>query len=186
MKYLFSEASYLNRLNCENNLFEAYKRLGELDPFNIKKYKLTILKKDKKASDELTDKQLIQRGILNVRKALNRNLGKSGKFSNKMLRKTAEIVVRTSNNTIYLGADLPKKSYIKITNMVYNMLYVHDPDLCTSLLNIESKDDYPAQDMNRFDSTKAITPIQTNICLRSDGRTDEAREFFDSIRELMF
>ena len=105
--------------------------------------------------------------MLNVKKRLNQNLGRHGKYSNSMLKKTARIKTFTREETLYLGVSLPKKSYLNITMTTYLMLWDYDKAFLQKLLNIETYDEYPCKEDNKQLPTKAITPIQTNIFLRA-------------------
>lgn len=186
MKYLYSEVDYPNDVNCKNNLFQAYKRIGELDPYNVKRF--TLMRKPSKKNalqSRPSDNQLIQRGILNVRRRLNHNLGKSGKYTNRMLMRTANVKMIIKNGNLWMGSSVPKMDYLHITIETYLILQKYDWDYCKKLLGIEKNDTYPSQDINRHLATKVITPIQTNIFLRSIGETLEAESFMEALKTII-
>lgn len=133
----------------------------------------------------MSDRRLIKRGILNVRKRLNHHLGKSGKFKNGMLRKMATTKARLKDGKYYIETSIPKEDYIKIVVVTYFLLWECDQEYCYKLLEIEEGDIYPAKDLNRQTPTKALTPIQTNICIRSIGRTREVDDFLKQIRRIV-
>ena len=187
MKYIKLEVNYSSVPLSKNNLKKAFKELGRIDPLCIKKYTLKRTHRDKKVDFEhLNDKQLISRGILNVRKSLNGNLGSHGKFSNRMIRKTSEIKEhKTQDNKTYLITQLPYKDYLKITLHTYFLLYQYNKEYCKKLLEIENNDNYEFQSYNKSVATKTITPIQTNIVIRSKCDEQIKKEFVAFIKSVI-
>ena len=99
-----------------------------------------------------------------------------------MLKRTANIVLTTEENIIYMKTTVPKEAYIKISVVAYLMLWAYDQEFCKKLLEIEANDKYPGQDDNMNFPTKAMTPIQTNILIRSKGNTDEVEDFIKYVK----
>ena len=179
MKYIPAEVEFPNDVISKHNMRLAYKRLGEINPYKVKRHE----RKKSHRNIKLSDGKLIHLGMLNVRKRLNRHLGKSGKYTNTMLKKTAKVTSKIKNGVLYLGTSVPKDAYIKIVLETYLMLWQYDQACCLHLLSIEAADTYPAKETNQQVPTKALTPIQTNIYLRSAGRTEETEKFIKYLRE---
>lgn len=175
MKYVPFCSGFEISPTCFANMFKALERIGEIDPFSIKKTTLYGIRKEK---DILSKKDKINRGILTVRKALNRHLGKSGKYTNRMIRKTATIKSKeesTNDKTIYwLTTSLPKKDdAIKIVATTYNILWTFDHSCCCDLLNGEISDGYKPKIEIKNTVLKTLVPIQTNIVVRSKPETKD-------------
>lgn len=182
MKYIKLEASFTKSPNCANNLNKALKEIGRKDPLQIKRF--TLKRNHKNDNNNPTEKQLINRGILNVRKSLNGNLGSHGKFSNRMIKKTAEIKKNKKNKQVCLLTQLPYKDYLRITLHTYFLLYQVNKDFCSKLLEIEKEDQYPFKDSNNSVATKSITPVQTNIVIRSECNDYSKKEFISFIKRV--
>ena len=181
MKYYQYKHDYKNIPNCKNNLKKALKRIGELDPFSVKR---TTLSRHKQVANTLTDKQLFNRGVLNVRLALNRNLGKSGKYSNRMIKMCATVKTEElADYSYYLSAKLPQMDYIKIVQTTYTILWQFDRPFCEQLFSIEKSDSYPFKDRYKNPVFKSTAPIQTNLIIRSTGRTQQSQKFISFVKE---
>lgn len=176
MKYYPFKWSYKNAPGSKNNFEIALKRIGELDPYNIKRTSLIVNHKTKYNPEDMKPRQLQNRGILNVRKRLNGHLGKSGKYTNRMIRLTATVKnIKNADNELKIK--VPKKDYIKIAMVTYLMLWECDQELCKILLNKTIEDHLPSGDKNKQISMKTVVPVQTNIIIQSEGRTDDIQEF---------
>ena len=182
-KYYTFKHDYDTIPNSKNNFIKALKRIGQRDPEKIEKTKLCGRKP--KPGEKLKDKEYIGRGILNVRKKLNRHLGKSGKYTNRMIRLCAEIeLVKTENNLSWLKAKLPYKDYKKIVSATYNILRECDKKYCTELLSCEREDKYIQKDFYKNQKYKTVAPIQTNMIIRtSEGKTEKITEFAEDFRK---
>ena len=161
----------------------ALQRLGELDPFDIKK---TTLLGVKQATMNLSEKDLFNRGVLTVRKYLNRHLGKSGKYTNRMIKKTARILAREADGCVYLTANLPKKDTLKIVSATYMLLRTYDKAYCTLLFNTETNDIYKEKLHIKSTLLTTVFPIQTNIVLRSKPATDIGINIKEYLKEVAY
>ena len=139
MKYLSVEVAFDRIPASKNNFLLALKRIGEIDPKNIKR---TTLRYKFAQKTKFTDSDFIKRGILNVRKVLNSNLGKNGKYKNRMFKSISGIKVREKENKHYCWAHIPHSEYTDIVNATYILLKQFDSKYCAYLLNLERNDDY--------------------------------------------
>ena len=181
-KYYTFTQDYLNFPESVFNFKKALKRIGELDPKHIEKTSLFGRKPDK--DKKLKEGQLIGRGILNVRFVLNRHLGKSGKYSNRMIRLSSEAIINETDSSFWIKSKLPKADYKKIVYNTYNILKDCDESYCLKLLNIENKDKYPYQDYHNDMKMKSIAPIQSNLIIRTiKGKTEAITTFAKEFRK---
>lgn len=183
MKYISLGANYSILPMCMNNMKLALKRIGEANLFNISLWRV----RKNRASNvmPLSDNQLIKLGILNVKKQLNRNLGKNGKFTGRMIRKTASIKQNQSDDSNELITTFPRNDVIRIVIATYNLLYAIDANCCTKLLEVVESDDYNGKELNRNLQTRTIWPIQSNIIIRSVGKTKEDKAVINSLKDIV-
>lgn len=183
MKYVSFCADFSTYPVCYKNMKLALRRLGELDPLDVKKTTLNGIRVQK---TNLSEKDLFNRGVLTVRKALNRNLGKSGKYTNRMIRKTSKINAKEKDGILYLTTSIPKKDTKRIISITYTMLWAFDNNYCISLLNTESNAEYKEKLDIKNVLLKTIFPIQTNIILRSQPETAIGKEIKEHFREVSY
>ncbi len=186
MKYCTLRACYAKTLISCCNFRKALIRIGELDPFDIKRTNLKrnrILKKE----HGMTEKDYLNRGILTVRRYLNGNMRKNGKYSNKMIRLTSTVCQEFSKTekkpSGYYKVKLPKKDYIKISLATYTLLFQNDRKLCDELLKDTHSDSI---DTFGKDAVYTVAPIQTDIVRRSTGRTEEIQAFILFTRSAIY
>ena len=173
MKYYSFMFCYERIPACLSNFCEALKRIGEINPFNIQR--VTIKRLVRRNAVELTDNYFLKRGILNVRFYLNKHLGKSGKYSNRMVLKSAQLYCYESKQegVVDIQTILPVKEFLKIVEATYTLLRQNDLNFCNHLLSIQSKDvDFYGKKANKSKELKTICPIQTNIVLFSKMKKD--------------
>lgn len=184
-KYFTFRQDYDKVPKSQENFIKALKHIGMKDPEKIVKTSLYSLKPD--PEEKLTDKEYIGRGILNVRKVLNRNLGLSGKYKNRMIRFCAEIeTVKIENGNVWLKAKLPYKEYKKIVDTTYTILKKCDKQYCNKLLQEEEKDFYIQKNFYRNRKFKTIAPIQTNMIVRTNkGKTEQITEFTEEFKKFI-
>lgn len=182
-KYYVFKLDYDKMPESKNNFNKTLKRLGQKDPKGIVKTSLHGRKPN--PGKKLSDKQYISRGILNVRKELNRHLGKSGKYTNRMIYLSAQVeICRIEDNKVYLKSKLPYKAYKKIVSATYNLLKKCDNSYCKELQNIEQNDTYLQNKIYKSIKYKTVAPIQTNMIIRTTkGKTSELTQFAFDFRK---
>lgn len=149
----------------KHNMRKALIAIGKHDPMGVKRYYLFKIQQYVrfKSDSAITDKDYLRRGILNIRKKLNSNLGKSGKFSNNMIFKMLFNDVATTNNnreTVYINYEM----FISIVRTICVMLYNCDAQLAEELLLIAQNDRTVAGLMRtpRGKCFKTVAPAPTN------------------------
>lgn len=173
MKYYCFEA-WFDRHPCScDNMKKALRRIGEINPFEVKRLSLA---NGQKCVENLSERKYIKRGVLNIRRVLNRNLGKNGKFTNRMFMKLFGVKQREAHGNFYLKATIPKREFAKIVTTVFCVLWGQDPDYCEQLLFDELEGQYSPKILNNSRALCAIAPIQTNIVVRSAPMVQEAEE----------
>lgn len=182
MKYLPLEAEFNKVPACIVNMEEALFRLGQINPHNISPRKacwdLASIE-----SNRIPRYKLIKMGILNVKKTLNGHLGKSGKYTTKMISQTAHIRTTQKENGVWiLSTRIPAREFIAIVVKIYLELWTYDKSYCYKLLNIESHDNYPGQKLFDEIAMKVIAPIQANIIFLTKGRTQYVESSLKRIR----
>lgn len=170
MKYYNLTGSFDKKLISHNSFKKALKRIGELNPYDIKRATLKVNHTTNTTSGHLTKKQLYNRGVLSVRRKLNGHLGKSGKYTNRMIKKTAEI--RTIDKKTY-STKLPKYDYLKIAKATYFLLQQYDEKYCQALFKDADNDNINIE----CPYLKTTAPIQTEIVKRSVGRKKADAKF---------
>lgn len=182
-KYFTFRQDYGKLPKSHENFIEALKRIGMIDPEKIKKTSLYGRKPD--PEEKLTEERYVRRGILNVRKVLNRHLGISGKYTNRMIKLCSEVeMVKNQNGVVWLKSKLPHKEYKKIVETTYNILRKYDKQYCNKLLLDEKGDKYLLQNFHHNTKYKTIAPIQTNMIVRtSEGKTEEITAFVKDFKK---
>lgn len=174
LKYITFEAGFETCPNCYINMRMALKRIGEINPFKIKR--TSIKGGIRKPETRFRERDYIKRGILNIRYVLNRNLGKSGKFSNRMIDKSSQLKRKDIEGICYLRTSIPGKDFAKIVATTYIVLWSVDPQLCLKLIQDECIDPYQPKITNKNDVFVAIAPIQTNIIVRGSTNFQKGEE----------
>lgn len=144
------------------NTYEALLKLGELAPERVKR---KVLGKNYNSiqTNELHEKELFKLGVLYVRLSLNRHLGKSGKYKNRLIKMVAQAKLRTtSDGKIHIICMVPKKDYFRIITCIYCLIWELDRNFTDSL---ECK--YNETVAINSPMLKCVIPIPTNIVLRS-------------------
>lgn len=168
MKYLHLTTGFSKIPMSLGNLGRAIQRIGEIDPYRIKR---TTLKRKCTNINQLSDKEFFYRGVLNIRKRLNRHLGKNGKCTNKMIILISRVYEMFDDEQLYLIAHVPYATYVKIINATYEILKEIDPMFCNCLLETELTDNYmPKADIKKV-SLESMAPVQTHIILMSECET---------------
>lgn len=182
-KYYSFKHDYDAEPISKENFTKALRRIGQKDPKEVIVTKLGGKKPALGA--QLTDKEYINRGILNIRKSLNGHLGLSGKYTNRMIRLSSTVdKLKSDSGTVWLKSKLPKKDYIKIVEATYKLLEKCDKQLCKDLLNAEKQDKYIQQGYYKAKCYKTIAPIQTNMIIRTAvGKTERITAFAQDFRE---
>ncbi len=178
MKYYTVSVDFPQLLLCYENMKEALVRLGELDPYCIKRH--TLKNKGKKNIKAISEENKnFKRGILNVRRALNCNLKRSAKYSNKMISRIATALFREENNIYYFSFLFPGKSFVKIIKTTYALLYKYDPNYCKDLLEQAVWEWH----FERFtEVARTLVPLHINALQRSEMNkkipaAEEAKSF---------
>ncbi len=175
MKYLRLHVAFSGNLNSINNMKKALQRIGEVNPFNIKR---TTLRVNYIKKETLSEKDYFNRGILNVRKELNKNLGKNGKYKNKMIRLSSK--VKTSNKGEgFCSICVPHAEFIKIINATYTLLSKVDPAFCKKLLDIEIFATYKPKSIINKVSNQTVAPVQTHIINMSESTLFNKKQYKD-------
>lgn len=166
----------------QQNFRKALKRIGQKDPWKIRKTRLHG--KVPRLGAILSEKDYINRGVLNVRKELNRHLGESGKYTNRMISFCSKVTcIKADDGTIWLRAKLPLKEYKRIIEATYKLLNQCDSGLSKSLLQYEKEDKYFMQNFYKSRCYKTVAPIQTNMIIRTfGGKTDQITRFAANFR----
>lgn len=182
-KYYSFKYDYDCLPKSKDNFRNALMRIGEKDPKRIRKTSLNGRKPDQ--NEELSDKKLVNRGILNVRKELNRHLGKNGKYSNRMIKFCSEVAfVETNEKAIWLKAKIPHEAYSEIIRAAYKLLEDCDIAYCKNLFETEKHDKYIYQDFYSNEMFKTTAPIQTNMIIRTfKGNTEEIVTYANEFRK---
>lgn len=183
MKYLSLSADYSILPTCMNNMSLALKRIGEANLLHVPLWR--VRKNNLHDVEQLTDKQLINLGVLNIKKRLNHHLGKNGKYSGRMIRRTASLKRVKSADVINLITTFPRNDFIEIVVATYTLLYTIDANYCATLLGFVESDDYTGKELNRNLPTRTICPIQANIIIRSVGKTAEEKELIKNLQSIL-
>ena len=165
MKYLSVEAAFTRVPMSKDNFLLALKRIGEIDPKNIKRM---TLRHQFNQKTQFSDWDYIKRGILNVRKVLNSNLGKNGKYKNRLFNSIARIKVSQRGDEYYCWTHIPHSEYIAIINETYILLDQIDPQYCANLLAMERGDAYRIKAEINKEFLETTAPVQTHIILMSN------------------
>lgn len=172
-------------LQSDKNFRKALRRIGELDPLNVKRSTLKVTHLTVFKTEDMKDRQLINRGVLNVRKRLNRNLGKSGKYTNGMIQSCSEVKVEHDGNYHTYSAKLPIKEFLRITVETYFLLWQCDEQLCKKLLCLTE------QDINELYEIKPL-PLKTTALVQTDlvvqggkGKNKELDDFINLMISLV-
>ncbi len=166
MKYLSVHVAFDEVPNTINNFKNALKRIGELDPENVRR---TTLRKGYTKKEDFSEKDYINRGVLNIRKLLNSNLGKNGKYTNRMILLLSDIKVSNRNKQIHCLTRVPHADYINIVKTTYRLLNAIDKEFCYELLNNELQSTYRPKAKIKKESLRTTAPVQTHIILMSDS-----------------
>lgn len=183
MKYISLSANYAILPMCMKNMKFALKRIGEANLFDVPLWRV---RKNRAGNVKpLSENQLINLGILNIKKQLNRNLGKNGKFTGRMIKKTASIKHYKSADAIELITTFPRNDFISIVIATYNLLYTIDANYCSKLMEIVESDDYEGKELNMNLQTRTICPIQSNIIIRSVGKATEDKAVINNLKDIV-
>ena len=164
MKYISLEVAFNRVPASKDNFLLALKRIGEMNPKNIKR---TTLRYKFALKTDFTDSDYVKRGILNVRKVLNSNLGKNGKYKNRMFKSISGIKVREKGNEYYCWTHIPHSEYTDIVNATYMLLRQVDPKYCDYLLSLERNDGYKVKAEIKKLFLETTAPVQTHVVLMS-------------------
>ncbi len=179
MKFLYFDWHYKVLPVSENHFEEALKRIGEINPYAINTNKL--FKHPKSKSREMREIDYFNLGVLNVRRKLNGHLGKSGKFTMTMIRKSAKIKhSKHDENTLIIS--VPKKDYIRIALATYMLLWDNDRAFCKKLLTMTENDELLMTEKNQQIAMKTVAPVHTDIIIKSKGKTDDVIDFIKFVR----
>ena len=183
MKYITLSADYSTLPMCANNLKLALKCIGKANLLHVPLWR--VRKNSLHNVAQLSDNQLINLGVLNIKKQLNHHLGNNGKYSNRMIRRTASLKQNKSADAINLITSFPKNDLIAIIIATYTLLYTIDANYCATLLGFVEIDDYTGKDLNRNLPTRTICPIQSNIIIRSVGITAEEKVLIKKLQSIV-
>lgn len=182
MKYLRLELLSDKIPVSVNNFVEVIYKIGELNPCNINR---TSLMKNKNTCIGKDSSNAInfKRGILNIRKKLNTNLGLHGKYSNRMIKRLAHISSRQIDNSLCsLRGIFPHAEYIKIVQTAYNILAEYDKKTADSLSNRHTSEHYIGK-ATFADCYNSVAPVQTSIILSTNCDNNESHDILkDKIR----
>lgn len=175
MKYL-NLVLYTNIIpTCIDNFSQIVCRIGEINPENINC--TSLFRKYNKEEMQPTKSNYFKMGILNLRKNLNRHLGHSGKYSNRMIRKISNISKkRISQRSFLLKESVPHAEYINIVKMAYKILYEIDPMMAADLYKMHENDNYDGKATSSI-CFGTVAPIQTSIILSAVCIGNEKFEF---------
>lgn len=186
MKYTNLEVDYTKTPFCKENLLRALFEIGKNDPMNVERYTLKRKHNNENMNSELTERQLIKRGVLNVRMYINRNLGKNGKVSNRMIYKMSNVREKIlKSGEILLAVKLPHDQFMRIAGATYILLYNCNPYECKRLLHLEENDEFSFKKANNNIVLRCVVPIQTNITIRAIGKNEKAEKFIQYIKNIM-
>ena len=166
----------------KDNFIKALIEIGKDDPKDIKK--TSLCGKKRESGETLSKQELMNRGILNVRKQLNSHLGLSGKYTNRMIRLSSTVeVVKEGNNQVWLKSKLPKEDFKKIVKATYTILRKCDKKYCNTLVNDFKQDSYIFKKSNKNIGLQTIAPIQTNMIIRTIiGKNEKVTDFVEDFR----
>lgn len=153
------------------NTYDALIRLGELAPERVKR-KVLGNKYNQMALSDISKKVLYKMGISCVRLYLNRHLGKSGKYSNRLIKTISNLKSNTSSNgKIHIISMVPKKEYFKVISAIYCLLWAFDYDYAQLLLGR-----YNQNTVIYNNALKCVIPIHTNLVIRSQPERVDGKE----------
>lgn len=165
------EGDFNNIPSSLSNTYDALLKLGELAPDRVKR-KVLGKNYSKIIITELPHKVLFKLGILYVRLSLNRHLGKSGKYTNRLIRMVAiSKTYTTPDQKIHIISMVPKKEYFKVISCIYCLLRGLDYNFSNSL---ECRYSESVEINNPV--LKCILPIPTNIVLRSVPERNDGKK----------
>lgn len=177
-KYIFKVCKN-EILRSDKNFRKALRRIGELDPLNVKRSTLKVTHLTVFKTEDMKERQLINRGILNVRKKLNRNLGKSGKYTNSMIQSCSKIKVEHDGDYHTYFAKLPIKEFLKITIETYILLWQCDEQFCDQLLSLVDKDISELISIRPL-PLRTTAPVQTDLIIQGGkGKNKEVEDFIN-------
>ena len=165
-----------------NNFIEVIYKIGEINPENINRFSL-LKNKNVNVNENFSKAIYFKRGILNIRKKLNTNLGLHGKYSNRMIKRLAHISSREIDSTLCsLKGIFPHAEYIKIVQTAYKMLCVFDKESADRLSVKHISEDYIGK--ATFGSCyNSVAPVQTSIILSTNCYNNESHDILkDKIR----
>lgn len=165
-----------------DNFTEVICKIGEINPEKINR--ISLLKHLKTTlNEDFSRASYFKKGILNIRKNLNTNLGLHGKFSNRMIKRLAYISrVKIDNSSYSLKGIFPHAEYIKIVQAAYKLLYKYDKKTADSLSHRHSSEHYIGK--ATFDGCyNSVAPVQTSIILSTNCENNESHDILkDKIR----
>ena len=172
-------------LQSDKNFRKALRRIGELDSLNVKRSTLKVTHLTVFKTEDMKERQLISRGVLNVRKRLNRNLGKSGKYKNSMIHSCSKVKVEHDGKYHTYFAKLPIKQFLRITVETYLLLWQCDEELCRQLLGLTDKDVNELIQIKPL-PLKTTAPVQTDLVAQGcRGKNKEVDDFINQIISLV-
>lgn len=145
----------------KDNMLSALRRIGIKNPEGI-----THISPRKKIDSIVvpSSNDYLKLGILNVKKRLNNNKGKSGKFSITSIKRTATIIsARNKPFDLIARVPLSSKDFDKLIETVYNMLYEVDYPYISHLRNIYINDAFLPKPPIKNHIWDSVVPVQTTI-----------------------
>ncbi|MCM1261772.1 MAG: hypothetical protein NC313_03550 [Butyrivibrio sp.] len=157
------------RMNSRNNFETALYIVGKCNPFEITRLALKRGKRFESVS-ELSRKELIRLGELNLYRKLNGTLGKNRKYSLRKIRNAKSVrekIYEEHNGEIEnrLSVRIPAGEYVEIVRRLYEMLKQVDKTGKASLIEIEKQDVYGGQRAYSSIELRTVAPIQTGIVM---------------------
>lgn len=156
---------------CRDNLRKALIHIGKQNPLQVKQFSLKFNKKLTESHKTLNEKHYLSCGILNIRKKINTNLGKCGKFSNRMIRFMLLKQYESGANLDFDAKEVIKihqKMFVKIAKAIAEILHDIDSDFANELFNYTVNENRIS--LNKFKkgcSVKIATPMQAHMVLTS-------------------
>ena len=160
---------YTKPLLCCTNFKEALTIIGKHDPMDVKYNALYKRPRRIIPTDQMNTNQLYSRGVLNVLKTLNRNLGKHGKYSITTIKKVSDVKFDKETGKIRVTFPCDHKAFIKMVYAIYCLLYLVDTAACDRLFSLAEKENIPSADTRINKVFPTISPIHVDVIFNIGG-----------------
>lgn len=188
MKYLRDLKMVLDsQKHCRVNFSLALEALGRINPYAISKLSLRTHRRIDDFSN-LSKKDYIKLGEMNLYKKLNRCLTPSRKYSMRMIRRIKDVRIaphKDAGVSQYLyRVSLPVREFVTISKALASLLKKYDNSSYVTLTAIESAEQYLGKNAYSNAQLHTISPIQCAIAIRAtvvSHRSEDRKKLVDDI-----